>query len=108
MSSLILSFLDDNNDELTVYSTPPYTDSDGKEREAKITVQPWGPKVTSKNLDRPVKQQPTHVTMYFSIVEAEALAQEILQVVNAAKKGDYSEVGELLVGRSGRKALKDK
>jgi len=67
MSSLILSYLDDDPTPV-VYSMPPYVDSDGDQRPAKITV-------------------------FFSVDEAEELARKLIGVVLAARESVYSERG---------------
>lgn len=109
MSSLILSYLDDDSTPV-VYSTPPRTDSDGDERPAQITVQPWGPEIVDlENFDpqAPPEPKPTHITMYFSVDEAEVLARKLLEVVLAAKEGVYSDLGHELVAYSREKDLND-
>lgn len=96
MSSLILSFLDDESSPV-VYSTPPYVDSDGDSMPAKITVQPWGPEQWQPSDTKPPTPEKTRITMYFSLDEAEALARKLIEVVIAAKDGVYSQEGHELL-----------
>lgn len=97
VSSLILSFLDDESSPV-VYSTPPRVDSDGDPQPAQITVQPWGPQPWEFTSGPPPREpDKTRITMYFSIGEAEALARKLLEVVVAAKEGVYSREGHELV-----------
>jgi hypothetical protein len=97
MSSIQVSYMDHSSTP-EVYSAPPYVDSDDKERPAKIVVQPWGP--TKHDAEA---QSLTTVTLYYSIEEAEALGKQILAVVEAARRGQYSPVGEELANMSGRR-----
>lgn len=69
---------------------PPRIDSDGDQRPAQITVQPWGPEIIDpENFDpqNPPEPKPTHITMFFSVEEADALARKLVEVELAAKEG---------------------
>ncbi|WP_396929186.1 hypothetical protein [Mycolicibacterium sp.] len=112
MSSLILSYLDDEHPEPVVYSTPPRIDSDGDEQPAQITIQPWGPAPLARDFDPdnppPIPNpEKARITMYFSLEEAEALARKLVEVVVAAKDGIYSAEGEELVRYIREKDLND-
>lgn len=108
MSSLILSYLDDESAPV-VYSTPPRVGSDGDERPAQVTLQPWGPEIIDpEKIDQPLPEPvATHITMLFSLDEAEILARRLIEVVLAAKEGVYSDVGHELVAFSREKDLND-
>jgi hypothetical protein len=112
VSSLILSYTDDEDPPLVVYSNPPRPDGNGRVHPAQITVQPWSPEIpTADEFDPdtpvPVSVEKTHITMYFSIDEAAELARKLIEVVLAAKDGVYSELGIELAQYSREKDLND-
>lgn len=112
MSSLILSYLDDEYPDPVVYSTPPRIDSDGDDQPAQVTIQPWGPPSLPRDFDpdapTPIPEpEKARITMFFSLEEAEALARKLVEVVVAAKDGVYSAEGEELVRYIREKDLND-
>lgn len=99
MSSLIFSYLDDNSAP-SVISMPGYTDAEGDSHDPQILVEPWSLQVTEESLSRPVERPGRpNVALYFSVAEAEVLARKLLETVEAAKNGAYSEAGKRIVGQ---------
>ena len=105
---LSVTYLDNEPDPF-VYSIPPNKDRD---REASITVEPFGPDKSGMfdddfDLSAAPKPEKGSTTINLSIAEAEELARRLFVVVQAAKQGIYSTMGEELVKFSREKGLKD-
>ncbi|PJE02352.1 hypothetical protein [Mycobacterium sp.] len=102
----------DNDSTPTVYSIPPRRSSDG-DREASIVVQPFGPDVAAAFEDDydpatplPEPQSGT-IWMDLSMAEAEELARRLVTVVQAAKRGIFSNMGEELNRYTREKRFQD-
>jgi hypothetical protein len=95
---LSVTYLDDGSTPF-VYSIPPRKDPDGSTQPAQVTILPFG-----SDLD-PAKPKPDlatykpdkgSTTLTLSVEEAEELALQLVTVVQAAKSGHYSALGEEL------------
>ncbi|BBY35898.1 hypothetical protein MMAN_00320 [Mycobacterium mantenii] len=97
---LTVTYLDDDP-KPSVYSIPPGKTADGSEREAIITVEPFGPDTAAAfeegfDLSAAPAPEKGRVSLNFSIGEAEELARRLVVVVQAAKQGRFSNIGEEL------------
>lgn len=85
-----------------VWSVPPTTSSDGAARAPKIVIEPFGPDrdaLFDEEADLTEVQIPVEkgsVSLNLSLDEAEELARRLVVVVQAAKQGVYSTMGEEL------------
>lgn len=91
----------DNDPTPSVYSIPPGKARDGSEREASIMVDPFGPDKAAMFEDgydpatAPAPEKAS-VSLNLSMAEAEELALRLVVVVQAAKQGRFSNIGEEL------------
>ncbi|WP_422745190.1 hypothetical protein ACN27E_23620 [Mycobacterium sp. WMMD1722] len=91
----------DNDATPSVWSIPPSTTREGEDREPSIMAQPFGPDteaVFEEGFDMSTLPPPEKgsVSLNLSIAEAEELARRLVIVVQAAKQGTYSNMGEEL------------
>ncbi|ABM15131.1 hypothetical protein [Mycolicibacterium vanbaalenii] len=103
----------DNEPTPSVYSTPPRKSAGGDDRGATITVHPFGPDVAAMFEDGYVAPVPLpepekgSVSINLSLAEAEELARRLVVVVQAAKQGIYSNMGEQLKRYTREKRLNE-
>jgi hypothetical protein len=77
------------------FSTRPYLDKHGREKEATITINPFGQPVTGD----PFVEADADLILFLSLAEAEALTKELAKLLADAKNGKFSKTGDLLIGR---------
>ncbi len=70
------------------FSSRPYVDEREREREATITIHPFGRAVTAE----PFVEPDAHLTLLLSLDEAEALSKDLAKLVADAKNGKFSEI----------------
>lgn len=98
----------DNEPGPYVWSIPPSTPSD----EPKVMLEPFGPDKSAlfdedaDPADMPAPEKGS-VNLTLSLAEAEELARRLVVVVQAAKRGVYSTMGEELKKYTHDKRLKD-
>lgn len=99
---LHVSYLDDEPTP-SVFSIPPGKSRDGSAREATIVVDPFGPDRAAMfeegyefDPDNVPKAEKAGITLNLSVAEAEELARRLVLVVQAAKRGEFSGMGEEL------------
>ena len=95
-----------------VYSIPPSTSPDGSARQPQIVLEPFGPDKDAlfdedaQPADIPAPQKGS-VNLILSIDEAEDLARRLVLVVQAAKQGVFSTMGEELKRFTREKRLQE-
>jgi hypothetical protein len=73
------------------FSTRPYVDERGREKEATIAINPFGRRaITAK----PVVGPDADLILFLSLAEAEALGNELAKLVADAKNGEFSETDQ--------------
>lgn len=74
------AFMIDDINKPLVTSHPPYIDDDGDSEDARVSLQPFGDRLTSG-----------YLTFHMSVDDAEALGRRLLKVVQLARDGCYTE-----------------
>ena len=73
------------------YSTSPYIDERGREKEATIALNPFGRRAVTAE---PVADPDDDLILFLSLAEAEALGHELAKLVADAKNGKFSETDQ--------------
>ncbi|OBK12977.1 hypothetical protein A5637_20705 [Mycolicibacterium fortuitum] len=103
---LQVSYYDDEP-PFVAYSSPPETDADGTEREADITVVPFGPDTTRMHEGIMPEYMKASIQFSLTLGEAEELALRLMELVLAAREGKYSEYGLHMVEFSRKEDLRN-
>ena len=85
------------------FSSRTYVDPHGREREASITIHPFGRPVTGE----PFVDPDAHLSLFLSLDEAEALSNELAELVADAMNGKFSEFGDAVIARGQERAKGD-